>query len=41
MIVVMLSMQGLKALRFYKKKILIHILKINEGITDLERHEGD
>ncbi len=37
--VALLSMQGLKALRFHKKNILICVPKMNEDLTGLERHE--
>ncbi len=39
--VVLLSMQGQKAVRFHKKNILICVLKMNEGLTGLEWHEGE
>ncbi len=38
--VALLSMQGLRALRFHKN-ILICIPKMNEGLTGLEQHEGE
>ncbi len=38
--VTLLSMQGQKALDFIKN-ILICVLKINEGLADLEWHEGE
>ncbi len=37
--VTLLSMQGQKALGFHKK-ILSGVSKMNEGLTGLERHEG-
>ncbi len=38
-VVVLLSMQGQKTLGFHQN-ILICVLKMNEGLTGLERHEG-
>ncbi len=38
--VVLLSMQGQIALRFHQN-ILICVPKMNEGLTGLERHEGE
>ncbi len=38
--VVLLSMEGQRALRFIRN-ILICVLKMNEGLTGLERHEGE
>ncbi len=37
----LLSMEGQKALGFHKKNILICVLKMNEGLTGLEQHEGE
>ncbi len=37
--VVLLSMEGQRALGFHQN-ILICVLKMNEGLTGLERHEG-
>ncbi len=39
MVVVLLSMQSQKSLQFHKK-ILICVLKMNDALTGLERHEG-
>ncbi len=39
MVVALLSMQGQKALGFHQN-ILICVLKMNEGLTGLERHEA-
>ncbi len=38
--VVLLSIEGQKALGLHQN-ILICVLKINEGLTGLERHEGE
>ncbi len=38
--VVLLSMQGQKALEFHQN-IIICVAKMNEGFTGLERHEGE
>ncbi len=38
--VVLLSMEDQRALRFHQN-ILICVLKMNEGLTGLERHEGE
>ncbi len=38
--VALLSMQGQKALGFHQN-ILICVPKMNEGLTGLERHEGE
>ncbi len=40
MSVALLSMQGQRALRFHPN-ILICVPKMNEGLTGLERHEGE
>ncbi len=39
--VALLSMQGKKYLGFYKKNILICVLKMNEGLMGLEQHESE
>ncbi len=39
-VVALLSMQGQKILDFIKN-ILICVPKMNEGLTGLERHEGE
>ncbi len=38
--VALLSMQGQRAFMFHQK-ILICVLKMNEGLTGLERHESN
>ncbi len=38
--VTLLSMEGQKALGFHHN-ILICVLKMNKGLLDLERHEGE
>ncbi len=40
MLVVLLSMQGQKALIFLQN-IIICVLKMNKGLTVLEQHEGE
>ncbi len=41
MVVVLLSMEGQKALGFLAKNILICVPKMKEGRTGLERFEGE
>ncbi len=40
MVVPLMSMEGQRALGFHQN-ILIYVLKMNEGLTGLELHEGE